>query len=144
MTAMRPEFTWDEKTGLPSFRKQWDGKVPEYEGIVTSDGTGKRPKRQLEFVMDIAIKKALLAGFEGMITTVWLAESCQAEDGFETSSSSVSSVFQRWEKLGYVEVDKKRPMRFITYTAKGMELGLPEMYRREKRAKRQAWKGWDT
>lgn len=138
------DFVFDEK-GLPSYKKKWDGSIPEYKGIVHKKDVSRerRPKGQLELVMDIVIKQTLVNGDEVLLSAERIADLCVAYDGFPASSSSTGLVLKRWKELGYAEIDLKRPMRFLEFTLRGMEVGLLEMLRIASRRRGETYYEWD-
>jgi len=69
---------------------------------------------------------------EQLCTAEWLRQLATDFDGKPTSSAAVARVLDRWVSVGYAIV-KRKPIRFVDLTPEGRELGLAELYRRERR-----------
>lgn len=131
---MPREYTFNER-GIPTLAKRWDGTVPQFREFPELE-SGRRSRGQLEDMVDVLCKRWLVGGSSQdehhRCTAEALAAASMAHDGRPTSTGAVSAILRKWAELGYAEVEEK-PMRFVGLTARGMELGLEELYRLERR-----------
>lgn len=115
----------------------WDGTIPK--PALTSSESGRRRRGQLESMVDTLCKTWLVIGTAVLMpedcTAEWLTERAAAMDGLETSSGAVAAILHRWERMGYAQI-RKKPLRFIGFTAHGLEVGFEELRRRERRRAR--------
>ena len=133
MAVPRPEYTFDER-GFPTLRKGWDGKVPGVP-IFATTGSGRRARGELEAICDMLVKRWMTSTIEGPCTAEWLAHEATNHDRKPTTSAATARVLERWQEIGYA-VTARRPIRFVSLTADGVNLGLAELYRKQKRIKR--------
>lgn len=131
----RPEYTFDER-GFPTLRKGWDGKVPNVPLFASTD-SGRRARGELEAICDMLIKRWMTSEYEAVpyCTAEWLAQEATKHDGRPTTSAATARVLDRWVEIGYA-YRGSRPIRFIGLTQEGVDIGLAELYRRQKRVKR--------
>lgn len=129
----RPEYTFDER-GFPTLRKGWDGKVPGVP-IFASTDSGRRARGELEAICDMLVKKWMTDMPNHACTAEWLAQEATQYDQKPTTSAATARVLERWVEIGYA-VTARRPIRFVRLTEDGVNLGLAELYRKQKRNKR--------
>ncbi|URG17426.1 hypothetical protein Mbo2_056 [Rhodococcus phage Mbo2] len=134
MARRKPEYVFDEKTGLPNYKRPWDFTVPTYPEIVHAKDstTDRRPTGQLELVLDKVVKFVIVNGLGELMTAENLARWAAGADGFAASSSSVGRILHLWQDIDYAVVEE-RPLRFVTFTTLGLEVGLDEIHRRIRR-----------
>lgn len=118
---------------MPVRGVKWDGTIPELRKWEPT-ATGRRARGELEDMVDMLCKRwimrDLLAGVEDC-TSEWLAKEATELDGRSTSTGGITGILRRWDELGYAIIEDG-PTRFVSFTAKGMQVGLAEMARRAK------------
>jgi hypothetical protein len=125
------EYTFDER-GLPTLARSWDGTVPTVPPFPPND-SGRRARGELECICDMLCKRWMVNAAGPMYCSAeWLAHEATKYDGRPTTSAATGRVLERWAAVGYAVMDRK-PIRFVRLTAEGVEIGLSELYRREKR-----------
>lgn len=135
MARRKPEYVFDEETGLPNYKRPWDFTIPVYKEIVPhwdKDSPSRRPTGQLELVLDKVVKHVIVTREPLLLTAENLATWAHATDGYPASSGSVGRILRDWSDIGYAVIEEK-PLRFCTFTILGMEVGLDEIRRRIRR-----------
>lgn len=88
--------------------------------------TGRRAKGQLEYEVLSICSSYLKGEYDDIeeLTPVVIAR--LVDDRNPPSVGAVGAIFDRWEKLGFAVIERK-PIRFISYTIEGMQVGLDNM-----------------
>lgn len=130
-----PEFTFDDR-GLPTLAVEWDQKtVPQLKKYPPT-ASGRRARGQLENLVDYVVKEQIVNRPDQVPTNEYIAKRVAELDGVECSTGAVWKVLQNWERIGYAQLAIK-PRRFHGFTEDGIKKGLPELYRQERRKRRQ-------
>lgn len=131
--TMAPEYTFNDN-GMPTLAKPWDFNLPEIPTFETAGGY--RAKGELEILVDWVCKKHIIETGYG-VSCEQIARDVTELDGRPTGSKPVWDILKRWTFMDYA-MTAQQPNRFVGFTARGMELGLAELHRLEKRrAKRE-------
>lgn len=101
--------------------------------------TGRAARGELELWVKQQCDIWLIDKPGDLCTPSYLAAEIARDQGIAPPSvGAISSVFERWVKLGFAVVAKK-PTRFVGYTDEGRELGLEKMKADAKREKKLAY-----
>lgn len=129
-----PEYTFDER-GLPTLARSWDGTVPVVPAFPPAP-SGRRARGELEAIVDMLCKRWMIDATGPMYCSAeWLREEATKHDGRPTTSAAIGRILEKWVEVGYATMERK-PIRFVNLTAEGIQLGLAELYRREKRKRK--------
>lgn len=129
-----PEYTFDER-GLPTLARAWDGTVPAVPEF-PPNASNRRARGELEAIIDMLCKRWMVNATGPMYCSAeWLSYEATKYDGRPTTSAAVGRILEKWENVGYAKTDRK-PIRFVRLTPDGVQLGLAELYRREKRKRK--------
>lgn len=143
MPRTRREYKFTE-TGIPTLAERWAGELPELREFPPT-ASGRRARGELENLLDFVCKRWLMTGTvqdkPELCTAEWLATAVEELDERPVSTGAVHRVLHRWRDLGYAIVDE-HPLRFISLTQQGMEIGLDELERKAK--KKSKHYNWDA
>lgn len=141
-----PEFTLVSKIGnlgIPSVMGLPDAPPAMENPVAASTGAGNghtrdvvsgEPTRQMT-VKEITDSFAL-AGSEEYCTPAFISEEiARIRKVPPPSTGAIHAVLNRWADCGFAIIGRK-PMRFISYTVEGLQIGLDGCQERHKRAQK--------
>lgn len=139
MPPTRRQFRFDER-GLPTLAQRWTGELPDLPVR-----TQRRARGELALLLDRLVKQWMLdpPDDEPVCSAEYLKRAVIAFDGRSTSTAAIFKVFRHWQELGYAIIEEN-PVRFVSLTEQGFEIGLEELKRRKKRADRAIQRGMHT
>jgi len=97
--------------------------------------TGRRARGELEYAADRWCKIWLVDGCESDCTPSWIAHRIVDDEKRPVTVASIRSILERWAAAGYANIGFD-PLRFVSLTPEGMQLGYEELYRRTERDRR--------
>ncbi|AOE44572.1 hypothetical protein SEA_JUMBO_64 [Gordonia phage Jumbo] len=141
-----PVFSFTDK-GIPTLAEAWDGKtVPPVPKFPETE-SGRRARGELEMLVEYVVKDWFVNHFSEVVPTAeYIAHEVQKLDGKPCSSGAVWGILEKWEEIGFAKSAFK-PRRFFSFEVGAFQKGLPELYRQNKRKKKNQAKfgrfGWD-
>lgn len=131
-----PKYNFDTNN-MPTLAQPWNGQtvppIPEIE----ETGSDRRPRGSLEMLVEYVTKDWFVNHItdpDRQPTAENIAKWVTEVDGKPCSSGAVWGILDRWERIKFASCSTK-PKRLDYFLHGAFSMGLPELYRREKRRK---------
>lgn len=84
---------------------------------------GRAPGQLEEEVREVC-NKSMMGLFDEQLTPKFIAQVIDPEA--PPSVGAIGAIFDRWKRIGFAQIETK-PVRFVSYTAQGLTLGLNQL-----------------
>lgn len=127
-----PQYKYD-KNNMPTLAEPWNGLfVPELPELQDT-GSDRRARGELELIVEHVVKDWFVNHMKDWTPTAEnISRQVTRIDSKSCSSGAVWGILDRWERIGFAKSEIK-PKRFSHFLPGAFSMGLPELYRREKR-----------
>lgn len=131
------ELAEEDKAPVPVLADRPKDEIKTVEGILppnpfvedpTKRDAGYRPKGQLNFDVKIACDGFFLGAHPdiGVLNCTRIA--ALVDPKMPPSTGAITNILRRWQRYGFAVIEEG-PLRFVTYTKAGIQLGYDELER---------------